>query len=188
MNQELDYMMYFVDSNNYQDFINEIPKIDDNQIIYSLIQKLIDIKYKANWLEILLPRIDIDYQISFNNNIEFLTMQNNFDINTLRKILILSKYVDNLNVKNINFLIEKINNYFYDKRNNLEMEISNKKIFMSDIIIYGLTDFLKKIKIYNPETVSDICINVSYLFALERNLSQKNILNYFYRCLNFLEL
>lgn len=188
MNQELDYMMYLVESNNYQDFINEISKIEDNQIIYSLIQKLIDLKYKPNWLEILLPRINIDYQISFNFHLDFLIMQNNFDIDTLRKILIISKYVDNLNVKNINYLIEKINFYFYDKRDNLEIEISNKKIFMSDIIIYGLAEFLKKIKFYNQEIIRDICINVSYLFALERKLSQKNILNYFYRYLDFHEI
>lgn len=179
-NDELNNILPLIEKNDYNKFINYIPKIRYANFLVTTLCEY----YNSNWLELAIPRFitNIDKHVIDHNIINLINKK--FDMDKLQKIITLQ----NLGTENIlsqnKQLISKMYLFFREQRKNVFK--SKYKIIRNDTIFFKIINLLKKFK-HDDIKIKGILENVCYIFSIERNIDYKTVLYQMYKFLNLSE-
>jgi len=177
-------IMLMIQNDEFNMFINYIPKIMDVELANILVTTLCNSTHRCNWIELAMPRFNVEIGTDvLKQNLSNL-IKEDISIEILRKISSLLSFYKLENNKEKQTLIDKMLDFFHHLRENIK---AGENIIPGDIVFFKIVGILRKLKSTDADKVRYTLENVCYLFADHRNLDPQKILKQMYTYLKYEE-
>ena len=181
---DINELKNIIKNNEYDIFINIIPRILDEDLANKLISYLCNLD-NCNWLELAIPRFSIKIGKDIIQQHLSEIIRDEISIINLRKIsCLLTKY----DIKDKNekvALINKMFEHFTEVRKSLTSEMN--RVIPGDIVFYKIIAVLRNLKECNEDKVRFTLENICFIFSYQRELNFQVILKQMYQVLKYSE-
>lgn len=182
----IDYINNMIQNNEYDLYINFIPKLLDSKVVDNLINKLCSYSCDPSWLNLTVPRLSISISPKIIENNIIKLIKQNITINIVQKIAILYNNTIYISTNNLDIFINKMMDSFYQiKTQCCNQNNFTPKNIKSEIIFFKIVGLLKKLKNIDSQKIKYILETFCYIFASERKLNYSKLINQLYVLLDY---